>query len=224
MKIYVTMTSWKGRINNVVRVLDTLAENTKRPNKIEINLSLEEFPNREADLPKELVEWQRIDKEIFWLEGNTKSFKKLIPAVQRHFNEDCYIITIDDDVIYPKNFIYDFVTESNKYPEAVISNNMCRGCFQSQQCVNGAATLYRPSFFTPFLWEGLVKPVVDANEDDWWYSFNFWAFGQRQVKYIPLRMIFFNEVGEHQYKDSNTYKLLLDYWRYIINQKETITL
>ena len=32
--IIVTMTSWKGRIDNVVRVLDTLVENTKRPDKI----------------------------------------------------------------------------------------------------------------------------------------------------------------------------------------------
>lgn len=221
-KIIVTMTSWKGRIDNVTRVLDTLAENTTKPNKIELNLSSEEFPEKEKELPESLVNWNKLDFEIFWTIKNTKSFKKLIPAVIRHAKDDCVIITVDDDVLYPKDFIENFTKAAEIYPGAIISNNMCRGTFMSQQCVNGAATLYRPGYFNSFLWKGLAKAIVDTNEDDWWYTFCIWLFGQRPVKYIPLEMVFFNETDGGQYEVRNTYKTLLSYWRYLIAQKRVL--
>ena len=129
---------------------------------------------------------------------------------------------VDDDVIYPDYFLQDFVLAANANPESIISNNMCRGTFLSQQCVNGAATLYRPKFFTPFLWEGLIKQVVETNEDDQWYTFCIWLFGQRPVKYIPLKMLFFNEVGEHQYTNGVARNILLNYWKLLINKKEIL--
>lgn len=230
--IIISMTSWKGRIKNVTRTLDTIWNNTVKPRIINLNLSEEEFPQKEAELPAELLEWQEkhIHKaghkvlEIHWVGPNTKSFKKLIPTVRRYFSNDVVIITIDDDVLYENDFIEKFVKAAEEHPDTVISNNMCRGCWFNQQCVNGAATLYRPKFFNAFLWEGLIQVVVDTNEDDWWYSFNLWLFGSRQVIYIPTKLVFFNEVAEHQYEQKNTQQVLMNYWRWLINRKEVVEL
>lgn len=221
-KIILSMTSWTGRINNITRVLDSIANNTIKPDSVEINLSEEEFINKEKDLPTDLLNYDKLTLSINWVGKNTKSFKKLIPTVKKYYNEDCVIITVDDDVVYEPDFIEKFITVSNANPNCIISNNMCRGVFMSQQCVNGAGTLYKPHFFNNFLWDGLVQQVIDTNEDDWWYSFNLWAFGQRNVIYIPTRLKFFNEVNEHQYESKNTYNILMNYWRWLINQKEVV--
>ena len=46
------MTSWKERINYVSRVLEILINNSFRPNKVILNLAIEEFPKKNKELPK----------------------------------------------------------------------------------------------------------------------------------------------------------------------------
>ena len=133
--IIVSMTSWKERIGNVVQVLDSLLDNSKIPDAIELNLSEEEFPGREKDLPDELLDWRDEHRTVYekpvlninWVGRNTKAFKKLIPTVKKYYGKDVKIITVDDDVIYPANFIEDMDKESELYPDRIISNNFCRG-------------------------------------------------------------------------------------------------
>ena len=55
-KVVVTMTSWSKRIGNCVKVIQSVLDNTVKPDIVFMNLSLEEFPNRLNDLPKDLVE------------------------------------------------------------------------------------------------------------------------------------------------------------------------
>ena len=56
MLIVVCMTSWIKRINNVKPVVENVMKNTVQPDRLYLNLSVEEFPNKEFDLPKNLVE------------------------------------------------------------------------------------------------------------------------------------------------------------------------
>ena len=49
--IVVTMTSWKKRIDYVSISILSLLKQTVKPRSIELNLSEEEFPNKENDLP-----------------------------------------------------------------------------------------------------------------------------------------------------------------------------
>ena len=234
LKPIVTMTSWKGRILNVPKVLDSIAAQTEIPVKIELNLSEEEFPGREKDLPDGVTYWSskgkvwggsiyapEIKLEIHWVERNTKSFKKLIPTIQRHFTErERPILTIDDDVIYPPFFIRDFLRASEEYPDHIISNNFCRGMYSGQQCVNGAGTLYKPKFFTPFLWEELTDDVIATNADDWWYSFCLWITGVRPIRYIPIKMEFFNEVSPNENSEIDPRVVLQRKWLEVIHRPE----
>lgn len=226
--IIVSMTSWKERIGNVVQVLDSLLDNTKIPDTIELNLSEEEFPAREKDLPFELLDWRDEHRtvsekpvlNINWVGRNTKAFKKLIPTVRKYYGNAVKIITVDDDVIYPANFIEDMDKASDLYPDRIISNNFCRGAYGPQQCVNGAGTLYKPSFFTPFLWEELTDDVIATNADDWWYSFCLWITGVRLIKYIPIKLQFFNEVNPNEHQAINPVPVLQQKWLEVIHRPE----
>ena len=54
-RVIVSMTSWTKRIGNVSHVVYSLLKQTVKPDSIEVNLSTEEFPNKEKDLPEDLV-------------------------------------------------------------------------------------------------------------------------------------------------------------------------
>ena len=54
-RIIITMTSWAKRIKNVPKVVFSILSNTITPDSIELNLSSDEFINKEKDLPEELI-------------------------------------------------------------------------------------------------------------------------------------------------------------------------
>ena len=72
-------------------------------------LTIEEFPNKNLELPKELLNLLKENKnfEIFWVKTNNNVFKKLIPTLNRFRNK--LIITIDDDILYPKDMIENMI-------------------------------------------------------------------------------------------------------------------
>jgi hypothetical protein len=102
-KIYVTLTSWKGRINYIYQNLERLLNNSIKPKKLILNLSIEEFPKKNLELPFEILNLLKKynNFEIFWVKKNNNIFKKLIPTLNR-FKTDI-IIAVDDDILYPKN-------------------------------------------------------------------------------------------------------------------------
>lgn len=82
-------------------------DNTVKPDIVFLNLSLEEFPNRLKDLPKDLVELSLKNPivKIHWVPGpNTKTMKKVFPIL-KYLDDDDVILPIDDDVNYPLNYI-----------------------------------------------------------------------------------------------------------------------
>ena len=102
-KLIVTLTSWKGRINFIHKNLEKLLNNTIKPKKLILNLSREEFPKKNLELPIEILNLlERYNNfEIFWIDKNNNVFKKLIPTLNR-FKRDI-IITVDDDILYPND-------------------------------------------------------------------------------------------------------------------------
>lgn len=112
---YVTLTSWKGRINLIHSNLENLLINNKnKPKKMILNLAIEEFPKKNAELPKEILNLLKKHRnfEIFWVENNNNVFKKLIPTINRFKND--LIITVDDDIVYPKDCFEKMIKCYNK--------------------------------------------------------------------------------------------------------------
>ena len=148
--IIITMTSWKKRLGNLPTVLDTIFNQTKMPNKIVINLSSEEFPNKEKDIPSNVLGYiQRHDIiEIYWIDGpNTKQWKKIIPTMLRYPND--WIICIDDDRTYWPQFIETLWDKHLQYPNNAITLNRSYKVYgYRQHCGHG--TLERAEFYDNF--------------------------------------------------------------------------
>ena len=111
--IIVSLTSWPKRIFNVPIVLKNILNGTLKPDYIELNLSSEEFPNKEDDLPKELLEIEKLN--INWEIGNSRTFKKIIPTLKKYYKKEYYLLSIDDDWIYSLDYIERMVYYLNKY-------------------------------------------------------------------------------------------------------------
>ena len=76
--IIVSVTSYPARINEVVLAIRTMYRQTRLPDKVILWLGEENFPNKFADLPKELLQLvSEKNLEIRWCEDigpHTKYF------------------------------------------------------------------------------------------------------------------------------------------------------
>lgn len=160
MRIIVSMTSWKLRIGNVASVLKTILNQTVKPDLIELNLSIEEFPNKEGELPEDLKQLMEDNKniEINWCEGNTWTFKKIIPTLKKFYGEEYYLISIDDDYLYSSSFIGKNIAELEKL--GVDAFNF------SAAAILGNREIYRSTVFTPDFWENLTPRQIATKHDD----------------------------------------------------------
>lgn len=165
--VTVSMTSWKKRISNVPLVLDSILNNTKLPDRIVLNLSIEEFPNKEMDLPESLLRYKySCGLEIIWNSGNTRAFKKIIPTMNKY--PDDVIIAIDDDFIYPEDFIETFIDQHLLKPFSLLSGNDVVVFGEKAHC--GCASLVKRAYFGKFLDELMDEKVVEIGMDDIYYT------------------------------------------------------
>ena len=158
--IVVTMTSWVKRIGFVKKVVESIENNTVKPDRIYLNLSKTEFDNAGVQLPKDLVEYFNSDERLIinWIDGeNTKSMKKVFPILE-YLEDNDIIIDADDDILFPSDLIEsrlkDFEKYGGKYP---ITSN-------TSKCGIGDAIVVSPlSLFQKRMlinWDKYVNDVV----------------------------------------------------------------
>ena len=123
--VVVSVTSWEKRIKILPKCLYYFIKNqTVKPDKIIITLSSDEFPNKEQDLPDDLLLLiDAFNIELSWVKKNIYAHKKY-EVFKKYYND--YVIIIDDDIYYPNDYIEKLLEYSNLYPESVIcySSNM----------------------------------------------------------------------------------------------------
>lgn len=118
MKIIVSFTSYPPRISGVHKVVESLYRQTVPADEIVLYLSLDEFPGRESDLPRELVDLNGQNGfRIKWVHDNLKSHKKYYYAFQEY--KEAVVITVDDDKIYANTMIADLMKSFGRVPHAV---------------------------------------------------------------------------------------------------------
>lgn len=115
--IIVSLTSYSKRVLNVHLVIESIFNQTLKPNKIILWLSESEF--NIDDIPLILKKMKKKGLEIRFCK-DLKSYKKLVPTIKEYPNDT--IITIDDDIFYPYNFIENFYTEHKRYPKLILYN------------------------------------------------------------------------------------------------------
>ena len=213
--IIVSMTSWKKRIINVKYVVSSILQGTKKPDKIILNLSTDEFQDKHIPIDLKLLEKYTIF-EINWVKENTKAFKKIIPTMELYPNS--IIISIDDDIIYPRLFIETILDSYKKQNKDIITLYRNKNKYEFDSVV-GCGTLYTTSKLVPFISNHLNKEIINTNEDDTYYAWcakhlNLsigWLYNN--MKESKIR--FFNEIepmGGRLYKGYAGYNICKKYF------------
>lgn len=100
-EIIVSLTTYGRRIYQVHLVIESLLEQTLKPNRIILWLDQEEFKRRD-DLPLKLIRLCNRGLQIEFCK-NLRSYNKLIPTLQQY--PASIVITVDDDVLYPEDLV-----------------------------------------------------------------------------------------------------------------------
>ncbi|WP_158654730.1 MULTISPECIES: hypothetical protein [unclassified Helicobacter] len=115
----ISLTSFPARIKYVHYTLQSLIRQDKHPQKIILWLAMEQFPDKK--LPTTLTKtisnkkWGKMI-EIRWCR-DLKSYKKLLPTLQLNLNLP--IITVDDDIYYPKHWLTSLWESYCKFPMCI---------------------------------------------------------------------------------------------------------
>lgn len=204
LMVVVCMTSWTKRIKNVKPVVERIVKGTLKPDRLYLSLSVEEFPNREKDIPKDLVKYFN-DNEILilnWVEGkNTKTMKKVFPVLQ-YLEDDDIIIPVDDDIMYPLDYIEKRVGEYKTHfqPMSGINNKNKSYIYKRNKMLGnlGAGCLFTKKMMNH--WEEYVdEKLLKSNNDDTCYAMLEWLNG-----YIPQECKYHDTVeiaNRHTYNE-----------------------
>ena len=176
------MTSWTKRIKNVKPVVESIMKNTLQPDRLYLSLSVEEFPNRELDLPKDLVNYFNSDNRLIlnWVEGeNTKTMKKVFPVLQ-YLEDDDIIIPMDDDIMYPLDYVEKRVEEYKRHYQPISGlNNFNKSYIYKKYkvfCNLGGGCLFTKKMLNH--WDEYVdEKLIKSNNDDTCYAMLEWLNG-----------------------------------------------
>lgn len=179
--VVVTMTSWVKRIGNVKKIVESVMDNTMKPDRLYLNLSKSEFNG--IELPEDFVEYFNSDDRLIinWVDGeNTKSMKKVFPILE-FLDDDDIIINIDDDALLPKVFI------ENRYNDFKIKNTPITSCNNPKYHIIdrtleiwscGAGSLFQKKMLNGYE-EFMNDTLIHTYNDDWCYSVLLWLNGYK---------------------------------------------
>jgi hypothetical protein len=207
--ITISLTTYSKRIFDVYLVIESIFQQTLKPNKVILWLAEDEFKNKK--LPLKLTRLTDRGLEIKFCK-DIKSYKKLIPTLQQ-FPEDI-IITIDDDVIYPDDFLENMINSYSHNPDNVYCyraryiNFRGSGKFKKYRdwkIINKPAEasyeiipngiggiLYPPNcFHEDILKEDLFMSLAPKGDDIWFKTSTFLKGYKCQV--IPIESSFFEK-------------------------------
>jgi hypothetical protein len=147
-KVYITLTTIPDRIGKIRPVLDSLWDQSLRPEKIILNV-----PAISARFP-EPFEIPAFIKNRSYVEVNFSEdvgpATKLLPTLRKFQHEqDVTLIVVDDDQVYPRGLVAHYCRTSPKYPEAVVALCGCEppngGKHGERKILHGAGIrIFRP--------------------------------------------------------------------------------
>lgn len=116
-KLIVSVTSFPGRISEIVPVLESIFRQTKPADLILLYLAKEQFPKMEEELPENLRELIANGSIVLKWCDDLMPHKKYFYAMQEY--PDDIIVTIDDDLLYDPKMLELLYQSYLRYPEAV---------------------------------------------------------------------------------------------------------
>lgn len=207
--ITISLTTYSKRIFDVYLVIESIFQQTIKPNRVILWLAKEEF--KDQKLPIKLTNLCERGLEIKYCK-DIKSYKKLIPALQS-FPKDV-IITIDDDMIYPDDFIENMLNAYKKDPGKIycyrgrymginrfgkfqkyskwriINNDESSSFLIIPNGIGGI--LYPPNCFHPDIFKEDLFLAMAPKGDDIWFKTMSLLNGYK-CKVIPVEAPFFEK-------------------------------
>ena len=188
-KIIVSLTSYPARIHYVSTAIRSLMRQSMQADMILLWLAKEQFPNREKELPQELLDLADKGLTICWCDKDLMSHKKYFYVMQKY--PDDIVILADDDLEYDSDTIEDLYQSYLKFPDCVsaVRAHLCSflptGDLDKyknwEQCVSivgipsmalfstsGAGTLYPPRCMHPELFNMHAMLECCPYADDIW--------------------------------------------------------
>jgi len=126
--VVVSLTTFSERINDVHLTIESLLQQSCRPDKVVLWVSREEFS--EQDIPAMLrLQCQR-GLEIEFCERNLGPYKKFFYALQKY--PQALVLTVDDDVLYPPDMVDQLYRAHCRQPDVVHCHRAHRITFDAQ--------------------------------------------------------------------------------------------
>ncbi len=199
-KLIVSLTSYPDRMYDVHYGIYSLLNQNLKPDEVILWLGEEQFPNREDDVPKKVLDLRNNGLTIKFTE-DIKSFKKLIPALKEYPND--IIVTADDDIFYPSDWLEKLYNEYVEDRENIICHRAHKIVIQRdkilpyvkwKKCISdnsayvlnfftsGGGTLFPPhSLYKDICNEELFSKLTPDADDIW-----FWAMAVLNGKRIKI--------------------------------------
>jgi len=124
-KLVVSLTSHPARFKTLPLTLNSILNQSVHADKIVLWIEKKD----KKKLPFSVLNFKGIS--IDYCENNLISYTKIIPALRKYPN--CYLITIDDDIIYPNNLVENLVNKSIRFPNDIIANRIHKIKFKNKQ-------------------------------------------------------------------------------------------
>lgn len=200
MKVYISLTTIFGNQPQALKCLESIENQTYKPNKCFLYLSEKGHLQDQGFLNKNITNKALIDKiknndifETHWVE-NTGPYRKLLPLLQSRMHEACIIITIDDDTYYHPKFIENSVNHYRNHECCIAYRSFSHKCKKIQDfnksyidryCAKGTkgvmsfhtgkgGVLYTPKMFTKvkdILFDKHLYLKLCPTNDDIWFNF-----------------------------------------------------
>lgn len=189
-KLIVSLTSFPERMYDIHYAIFSLLNQSLKPYKVILWLSEEQFPNKENDLPKKLLNFKNYGLEINFTK-DIRSYKKSIPTLKMY--PDDILVTADDDIFYPKNWLELLYTDYQKHPDCILAHRVHKILFDenkkllpfrewkrlindgSSSLLNfpstGGGVLYPPNSLYKDVLNEEIFTKLSKNSDEIW----FWA-------------------------------------------------
>lgn len=119
--VNVSLTSYGIRLDKVYLTIESLFNQTVKPNAVFLWIAKRDCPSIES-LPVELKRLVARGLHIELVDEDLRSYKKLVHLYEKYVREgfSLPIVTVDDDRIYPRNFLAEMLKSHQEHPQCTI--------------------------------------------------------------------------------------------------------
>ncbi len=226
--VIVSLTCTSYRFSTIHKVLDSIMNQSYEPTEIHLYLSKEAYlldqGVKPADFSPELNKILKKNPKIkvFFTENNGP-YRKILPTLRKHLKQDCLIITADDDVLYPFDWIERLVAKYRMNNVKVVAHRGRRIAYNGQVLpynnmpiisshhkphlvsddhimpTGNHGILYHTRYFDERIFDQQFLSLCPTADDVWLHFFTlslgFSAIMASPPKYFPL---FFFDLSDYE--------------------------